>query len=132
MSAPWQRVKDQLVLDGTMTEQNVTRTPKPRHCRHCGRAVIAAITDAGFEIAVEPTPTTPAGELHTLINGGKTFAILDHAEMVWRDIHRITYRDANKERTHAMHECEKRAPEINPIFAKAKTRIHPHTEAIPF
>lgn len=123
MSAPWQIIKDKLVADGAMTEQNVTRTPKPRHCRHCGRAVIAAITDLGFEIAVEPTPTTPAGELHTLIGGGKTFAILPWGEMVLRDQYRIAYRDADREPTHAMHQCEKNAPEINPLFTKARRRI---------
>ena len=103
-----------------MTEQHVTRTPKPRHCRDCGRAVIAAITDLGFEITVEPNPTTPAGELATLINGGQTFAILDHGEMVWRDQRRIKYRDANKERAHAKHQCDKAPPENNPLHTKKK------------
>lgn len=124
MSAPWQAIKARLVEDGAMTEQQVTRTPKARHCRDCGRSVIAAITDLGFEIAVEPTPTTPAGELNTLINGGMTFAILDHGEMVWRDQRRIKYRDANKEPTHAKHQCGKAPPEKNPTFMKRKARTN--------
>ena len=83
---------------------------------------IAAITDAGFEITVEPSATTPAGELSVLMNGGMTFALLDHGEMVWRSKHRIKYRDANNERVHAKHECDKRAPENNPLFVKGNTR----------
>lgn len=124
-ATPWQRVKDSLVRDGAMTEQGVTHTPKPRHCATCGRAVIAAITDMGDEIAVEPTPTTPAGELSTLINGGQTFALLGHGEMVRRDQWRIEYRDANNEPTHAMHECGKPAPEINPAFTRFNRRPLP-------
>lgn len=120
---PWHVIKDRLVADGTMTEQSVTRTPKPRHCRHCGRAVIAAITDAGFEVAVEPTPTTPAGEFAVLYQGGRTYALLEHGEMVWRSIHRIQFHDANNEPTHAMHECDKAAPEINPLFIRRRIQI---------
>lgn len=122
MATPWHVIKDRLVADGAMTEQHVTRTPKPRHCRDCGRAVIAAITDLGFEITVEPNPTTPEGELTTLMNGGMTFALLDHGEMVWRSRHRIKYRDANNERAHAKHECGKAPPEKNPAFMKRKAR----------
>ena len=123
MSAPWQAIKARLVEDGAMTEQQVTRTPKARHCRDCGRSVIAAITDLGFEVAVEPSATTPAGELDTLLSGGMTFAILDHGEMVWRDQRRIKYRDANKEPTHAKHQCGINPPENNPLHAKRNTRI---------
>ena len=131
MTTPWHVIKDQLIADGAMTEQHVTRTPKPRHCRDCGRAVIAAITDLGFEITVEPTPTTPAGELSALMNGGQTFAILDHGEMVWRSMHRIKYRDANKERAHAKHQCGINPPEINTLFTKKNTRID-YDGPIPF
>ena len=118
MSAPWERVKESLVRDGAMTEQNVTRTPKARHCSRCGRAVIAAITDLGFEVAVEPTATTPAGELHTHLAGGETFAVLDHGELVRRDHRRIAYRDANHEPTHARHRCGHPPPEPSARYAK--------------
>lgn len=117
-------VRQHLINDGVLTEQNVTRTPRQRHCRHCGRVVIAAITDLGFEIAVEPMATTPAGELTALMNGGETYALLDHGELVWRSQHRIAYATPNKERTHAMHECGKAPPETNPLFIrKAKARV---------
>lgn len=121
MSTQWQRVKDHLIADGAMSEQGVTHTPKPRHCRHCGRAVIAAITDLGFEVAVEPTPTTPAGELGELMAGGQTYAIV-YGQMVWRNSHRIQYRDANNETTHAMHQCGKAPPETHPAFLAKKAR----------
>ncbi|WP_346007273.1 hypothetical protein [Janibacter terrae] len=123
MTAPWQRVREHLINDGVMTEQNVTRTPKPRHCLHCGRAVIAAITDLGFEVAVEPTPTTPLGELHVLLAGGATYTLLPWGEMVHRDKRRITHRDANNERVHAQHQCGNAPPEINPLFPAKRIHI---------
>ena len=132
MSAPWQAIKARLVEDGAMTEQQVTRTPKARHCRDCGRSVIAAITDLGFEIAVEPGATTPAGELDTLLSGGMTFAVLDHGELVWRDQRRIKYRDANNEPTHARHECGKAPPEKNPIFGQKIKPAIVETDTPPF
>lgn len=116
-------IRQHLINDGAITEQNVTRTPKQRHCAGCGRVVIAAITDTGFEIAVEPHPTTTAGELDVLMAGGETFALLDHGEMVWRSQHRINYASPDKERTHARHECGKAPPEINPTFAVKARRI---------
>lgn len=121
MSAPWHVIKDRLIADGAMTEQQVTHTPKPRHCRKCGRAVIAAITDLGFQIAVEPTPTTPRGELHVLMAGGRTFAIIANT-MIWRDQYRIAFHDANTETTHAMHQCGKAPPETNPLFTQKNAR----------
>lgn len=117
-------VRQHLISEGVLTEQNVTRTPKPRHCRDCGRVVIAAITDLGFEVAVEPSATAPAGELATLLSGGETYALLDHGEMVWRDQRRITYRNADRERTHARHECGKGPPEVNPLFVEMRTRTN--------
>lgn len=132
MSAPWQAIKARLVADGQMSDQGVTRTPKARHCRDCGRSVIAAITDLGFEIAVEPMATTPAGEFTALMNGGETYALLDHGEMVWRSQHRIAYATPNKERTHAMHECEKAPPEKNPIFGQKAKPVTVETDNPPF
>ena len=132
MSAPWQAIKARLVADGQMSDQGVTRTPKQRHCRDCGRVVIAAITDLGFEVAVEPSATTTFGELTALMNGGETYALLDHGEMVWRSQHRIAYASPDKERTHAMHECGKAPPERNSLFEiKAKPRTE-YTDTIPF
>lgn len=122
MSAPWRVIQERLVADGAMTEQQVTRTPKARHCRDCGRSVIAAITDLGFEVSVEPTPTTPAGELDVLMRGGTTYALLEHGELVWRSRHRIAYRDANHEPTHAGHRCSDRPPEHNARFAPRTKR----------
>lgn len=125
MSAPWQAIKARLIADGQMSEQDVTRTPKARHCRDCGRSVIAAITDLGFEVAVEPTPTTPAGELDVLMRGGETYALLEHGELVWRSRHRIAYRDADQEPTHAGHLCGKAPPEVNPNHRpRAKPRTN--------
>ena len=121
MSTPWQRVRDQLINDGAMTEQGVTRTPKPRHCRDCGRAVIAAIDANGFEVAVEPTPTTPAGELGVLLAGGRTYALI-YGAMHYRTARRIEYQDANNETVHAMHECGKAPPETHPAYLAKKER----------
>lgn len=132
MTTPWQRVRDRLIAEGAMTEQQVTHTPKPRHCRHCGRAVIAAITDIGFEIAVEPTPTTPRGELHVLMAGGRTFAIIANT-MIWRDQYRIAFHDANTETVHAMHQCGIFPPETHPSHTAKKARVEwQEGDPIPF
>lgn len=129
MTIPWSVTRDHLIADGTMTEQGVTRTPKPRHCRHCGRAVIAAITVDGFEVAVEPFPTTIAGELHTLMAGGQTYALLPDA-MILRSWWRIKGADANSETVHAKHECGKAPPEIHPAY-KAKNAANEWREGDP-
>ena len=132
MSTPWKRVRDHLVNDGAMTEQGVTRTPNPRHCRDCGRAVIAAIDANGFETAVEPTPTTPAGELGVLLAGGRTYALI-HGGMHYRNARRIEYHDANSENVHAMHQCGKPPPETHPEFLeKKKKREWQEGDPIPF
>lgn len=132
MTTPWRVIKDQLIADGAMDEQHVTRTPKARHCRHCGRAVIAAITDDGFTVAVEPTPTTPAGELHTLMNGGKTFTVKTDA-VILRTWWRIKSADANSEPVHAKHQCDKAPPEIHPSHtAKKAIKEWREGDPIPF
>lgn len=114
MTTPWKIIKDRLVADGTMTERNATRTPKPRVCRSCGRDVIAAITDLGFEVAVDPTPTTTLGELAVLATGGETYALLPWGEMVWRTQHRIAWATPDTEATHARHDCGRAPPEPHP------------------
>lgn len=114
MTAPWKVIKDRLVAEGDMTERDVTRIPKPRVCRSCGRDVIAAITDLGFEVAVEPTPTTALGELRTLAEGGATYALLPWGEMVRRSQHRIAWATPDTEPTHAQHDCGRSPPEIHP------------------
>ena len=132
MTTPWKVIKDRLVAEGDMTERNVTRTPKPRICRSCGRNVIAAITDCGFEVAVDPEPTTATGELATLLAGGETYALLDHGEMVWRDPRRIAYATPDRERTHARHRCGKAPPEVNPVHAPKQRRRAVPDNQIPF
>lgn len=132
MSAPWQVIKDRLVAEGDMTERNVTRTPKPRVCRSCGRDVIAAITDSGFEVAVEATATTVLGELQTIATSGETYALLDHGEMVRRTQHRIAYRSADEERTHAKHRCGRPPPEASTRFTTATKRRTTFDGPIPY
>lgn len=133
MTAPWKVIKDRLVAEGDMTERDVTRTPKPRVCRSCGRDVIAAITDLGFEVAVDPTPTTTTGELATLISGGQTYALLNHGELVWRSHHRIAWATPDTEPTHAQHDCGRAPPETHPGHRpRAKTRRTNFDGPIPF
>lgn len=132
MTTPWKVIKDRLVAEGDMTERNVTRTPRPRICRSCGRDVIAAITDCGFEVAVDPEPTTATGELATLLAGGETYALLDHGEMVWRDPRRIAYATPDRERAHARHDCDRPPPETNPAFATPRRAPANTDNEIPF
>ncbi|WP_191565147.1 hypothetical protein [Janibacter melonis] len=107
--APRQRVLDHLIADGTITEQGVTRTARNRHCRSCRRIVLAAITDLGIEIALDPPALTPLGELQAHTAGVHTYAVLPWGEMVRRTPSRITHRDAAHEESHAQHECVPRA-----------------------
>lgn len=132
MTTPWRVIQEHLINDGVMTEQGVTRTPKPRHCRDCGAAVIAAITDLGLEVAVHPTPTTPGGELGALMAGSATYALLDHGEMVHRDQYRIAKRNADQECTYIQHVCGMPQPERNTHFIKEKHEIDSDNAAPPF
>lgn len=131
MTTPWRVIQDRLVADGAMSEQGVTRTPKARHCAGCGRVVIAAITDCGFEVAVDPYPLTPRGELEAAIADVDIFAVLDHGEMVRRDKHRIAFKDANNESAHPCHECGRGILfEAHPMPEKRKR--DEHGDEIPF
>lgn len=132
MSAPWKVIRDRLVAEGDMTERNVTRTPKLRVCRSCGRDVIAAITDLGFEVAVDPEPTTTLGELTVLLAGGETYAVLPWGEMVWRTQHRIAWATPDEERSHARHDCDRSPPEVNPAFTPRRRTRASTDGPIPF
>lgn len=128
--APRQRVLDHLIADGTITEQGVTRTARSRHCRTCRRVVLAAITDLGFEIALDPPALTPLGELQAQAAGVHTYAVLPWGEMVRRTIGRITRRNAADEECHAQHECSRKAQfDAFPFQAK---RIAAHDAEPPY
>lgn len=133
MTTPWRVIQQSLINQGVMTEQGVTRTPRQRHCSGCGRVVVAAITDLGFEVAVDPLPLTIEGELDALVAGRETYALLDHGELVWRNHHRITFRSADEEQAHALHECDRsQQPEVNEKFLPKKKAETRDAESIPY
>lgn len=107
-----------LIANGHMDEQAVTHTPKARHCRHCGLAVTAAITDAGFTAACWPTPTTPLGELQALTAGLRTYTALPN-DLLHRDDFRIRGRNANQARVLVQHRCGDTPPPPNPVHTAA-------------
>lgn len=100
------RIQDHLIDTGAMTEQRVTHTPRPRHCRHCGLAVIAAIDDLGFESVCDPHRLTKQGELEALMHGRWTFAINPYGGgMYARRARQIMHRPADEEYVYAAHKC---------------------------
>ena len=97
-------LQDQLIADGHMTEHHVTRKLRPRRCKACRAACLAAIDDTGIETWVDPHPVTVDGELFALMAGRVTFMAFGE-ELCHRDAGRITHRDANAISVYAEHSC---------------------------
>lgn len=114
MSDDWQRVKRTLIAKGLMDHQGVTATPKARHCRRCGAAVIAAIDDDGLTTAVDPHPTTVAGELAALLAGIRTYTHIPGYRLLHRRAGRIRMNDPDEYDVLIGHRCRNPPPPINP------------------
>lgn len=100
-------LRDQLVRDGHMTEGHVTRKVRPRRCKACRAACLAAIDDTGFESWVDPAPLTTQGELFALLAGRATFMTFGE-ELCFRDAGRISHRNADTIAVYAEHSCGSR------------------------
>lgn len=124
-------LQDQLVADGTMTGDFITRTLRPRHCRACAAPVLAAIDDLGLTTHIDPAPLTPEGELLALLAGRPTFATFG-ADLCHRWAGEITHRPASTRAVYAAHQCGAAPLPVNREFVKANTRTNYATDPIPF
>lgn len=127
-----QRVTDHLIATGTMTEQHVTRRPRLRHCGHCGLVVLAAISDAGFTIAVWPWPTTAYGELDALMRALPTYTHHSDDGLYRRDDFRIRGNNTDRVQVHVTHRCGDPPPPLNPAHAVVARERLPADALPPF
>lgn len=123
--------KRALLARRAMDHQGVTRKPKPRHCRRCGMAVIAAIDDHGLTTSVSPTPTTAKGELDARLAGLRTFTLWG-GEMLYRSYWEIKGLHPDRYDVHVIHECGTPPPEINPKRIKPPIRKEDDNAPPPF
>lgn len=109
-----EHVTRKLVADGTMTTDRVTTTPRVRHCRTCGVAVIAALADdgprtPGIRVHLDYRPLTPLGELQALVLGLTTYHVTA-GSVAWRDPITIARRPADRSVVHHRHVCQPLPP----------------------
>lgn len=121
---------DQLVADGVMTENRVTRKAKITRCpAGCGALVLAAIDDLCFETFCHPAPTTRAGELQAVLAGLRMHTLIGD-ELVHRGAHRINSRSADEESAYPDHRCGMHFP-INDRYSRRRIRAT-YSDAPPF
>ena len=86
--------------------------PTPRHCRHCGLVVLAAIDPdiTNRTQVLDALPVTAAGELAALLDGCESFQWLPLAppEITYRGGHDISENHADKCAVLVTHLCGKR------------------------
>lgn len=106
---------DKLIDDGTMTSDRVTKHAKPRRCPDCHLFTLIGLDEFPHRVAVDPQPTTSAGELFALLTGRRTFA-LDCGELYERTAGRLAYRPADTTPVYASHQCGSPPLPVNEKF----------------
>ena len=85
-----------------------------RRCKRCGRGVIAGLSDAGFDVELDPTELDTLGELAVTVAGGVTYTRHTWADAIaHRNGRTIRARPAGsqpRQAVHAAHDCERVAP----------------------
>ena len=122
-------LQTQLVNDGTMTADFITRKAKPRRCKKCHAQTLAAIDDLGLESHLDPKPTTSGGELLALLAGRATFEVIG-TQVVSRDSHRVTAHPADQRGVFAAHSCNSPLPTNSALIEKKSATCDP--ARIPF
>lgn len=107
-----------LALDGVIDTGMVTRKTRPTRCRQCRTVVLSAVDDLGFRVDVDPTPTTPLGEVLAVVADRRTYTRIG-TELVYRSEHRITLRDADTEAAYPEHVCGANPLPANPLHVPA-------------
>lgn len=84
-------------------------------CRRCRAPVIDVLTEAGFDLALDPAVLTPLGELRAAVAGHATFTRYTFSGAVHhRPAYKILERPAGtrpRQDVHAVHTC---APHAHP------------------
>jgi hypothetical protein len=106
---------DKLILDGVMTSDRVTKHARPRRCPTCHLYTILGLDEFPHRVAVDPLPTTSAGELFALLTGRRSFA-LDAGELYERTAGRLLFRPADTHPVYATHQCGSLPLPVNERF----------------
>lgn len=103
--APMDRwVADQLIDNGTMTADYVTRRVKTMACRMCRAPVLACIDDLGGTGYADPAALSNLGEAIAVAAARRTWAIFDD-QLCYRGPHAIRYRSAAVLDVYGEHVC---------------------------
>lgn len=113
---------DQLIADGVMTADRVTKHARPRRCHDCGLFTLTGLDDLLPKVVhVDPLPTTTAGEAFALLTGRRSFA-LDRDELYQRTAGRISFHHADDLPVYVEHECHSPPIPINTRFKPPPSR----------
>lgn len=94
----------------------------------CGQPVWTGLCDRE-DVVIDPTPTTPDGELYAILTGRRTYEMNWHGEISRRHPAHIRHDNANQVRVYIAHNCDGPYPIINDRWAPiAKT----DTDQIPY
>lgn len=89
-------------------------TTERRRCARCGRGVIAGLSDAGFDVELDPTELDTLGELAVTVAGGATYTRHTWADSIaHRNGRTIRERPAGsrpRQAVHTTHDCARLAP----------------------
>ena len=107
-----------IVVD-PLTTDRITKNAQHRRCPNCGLFTLVGLDEFPHRIAVDPLPTTSAGELFALLTGRRSFA-LDSGELYERTAGRLLYRPADTHPAYAEHQCGSPPLPINQRFIPAQ------------
>lgn len=97
-----------LEAQGHIDENRISRKPRRRNCRKCGRPTIAAITELGITTHLDPNRLTAEGEFLASLAGQPTFEIYgpgQGVEVLFRFSDRRARAPDDTQRIHAPHVC---------------------------
>jgi len=108
-----------LIQTGVMTEDRVTKHARHRRCPTCGLFTLVGLDELPRKVAVDPLPTTSAGELFALLTGRRSFA-LDVNELYERTAGRLLFRPADTHPVYITHQCGSIPLPVNTKFMPKK------------
>lgn len=92
----------------------VEMSTERRRCSRCRRTVIAGLSEAGFDVELDPIELDPRGELAVTVAGGRTFTHYTWADRIGhRGADAIRRRPAGsrpRQAVRAAHDCARPSP----------------------